>query len=444
MKKIIIVLICLFYSSIVYAQENNTIPNKYLFMISNKQYSTAINNLSEFIKTNPKNFNGYYWRGISYLKLKRYQKAIEDFNKTIQLKTNFSYAYLYRAICFFEQKEYQKSMKDMKKAVSFMPNILLTSKKEQEENLNQKISKYAWHIKFEVKRIENHHMPNLTQSKFIQLVTNINKIFSSNYNKYISSKIINDSNLRKIINKNAYTSRIINRNGTGSIYVIGQVHPSPEILKRFTNKYLATYLNELEKQDPPSIPNIQIEIALLLHDLIKQNNLELIIGEGIDNIKLPKPSKKQKSFNRLILKYPEVFLHRIKNKENFLGYILLKNAYPNITNLIEADDIIEVNQIFNIHKERNRDISNNNTKPLRLQEDFLNKKRSSIYLQTAIKKADKQGKKDVAIVIGLAHVPDIIAEYKGKRKLYILYPKSVHNKDIQAYLHLNNFFEEIS
>jgi len=62
------------------------------------QFGKSIQDIEEYIKLRPDDYEGYNLRGLNFQSLNDDKKAVIDFDKTIQINSNFSEAYFNRAI----------------------------------------------------------------------------------------------------------------------------------------------------------------------------------------------------------------------------------------------------------------------------------------------------------------------------------------------------------
>ncbi|MBD3248879.1 hypothetical protein GF336_02425 [Candidatus Woesearchaeota archaeon] len=123
---------------------------------------------------------------------------------------------------------------------------------------------------------------------------------------------------------------------------------------------------------------------------------------------------------------------------NETGYTAIETFMPDACRVFGVDDSKEMKQLNNIKKE----VLETALKYIPKKEDLLdtvkvrdhdkavemiyekrrklNDDRSRIYLKKGIEKADSLDEKNLAIVIGAAHLKLMAEEYKGKRRLYVI------------------------
>lgn len=105
---------------------NDELSQQALFLVASahqqrKQYSEAVQLLSELLKAYPQNRyvpRWLYTRGLNHTFLQDYEHARDDFNgymKTYHEGTLFANAQLWRALTFFFEKEYQQAIELLKK-----------------------------------------------------------------------------------------------------------------------------------------------------------------------------------------------------------------------------------------------------------------------------------------------------------------------------------------
>ena len=202
----------------------------------------------------------------------------------------------------------------------------------------------------------------------------------------------------------------------GNIYLIGQIH------------YDSTSHNP---QQYPYLAEVQTDIYFTLKELIEANNLSLLIAEGLG------PNKFDETIVEKKIRIHKKIASRIDNSNNFILKYFKKHPYVNVASLIGLDyshkiDIYGANDIKESQEYKSlcQQLSFDEKKMKKcLQKKVeLTDRRSEIYLKEAISKADKLKHKNVAILIGALHLPHIIKNYKGKRKLHIIIPQTLYTK----------------
>jgi tetratricopeptide (TPR) repeat protein len=77
-----------------------------------ENYKEAIKYFSQLIMADPKYYQAYISRGISFLKLKHYNKSLEDFTLALEIKNDLPQAYINRAIAFRAQDKLDDAARD--------------------------------------------------------------------------------------------------------------------------------------------------------------------------------------------------------------------------------------------------------------------------------------------------------------------------------------------
>lgn len=89
--------------------------------LSEENYSDAIYNFNKAIIAKPKDFEGYFLRGIAKYSLNDYIGSVEDFNKTLEIHPLYVRAYHYRGIANDRLGNYADAKKDYAKAIALDP-----------------------------------------------------------------------------------------------------------------------------------------------------------------------------------------------------------------------------------------------------------------------------------------------------------------------------------
>jgi tetratricopeptide (TPR) repeat protein len=99
--------------------ENNLSGFFNLYYYEKNDYQNSLDIANQLITIDDKDADYFYYRGMSYFRLKKYKNAILDLNKAIDInpKVNEDYYYL-RAKAYYEQKEYVESNNDLDIALS--------------------------------------------------------------------------------------------------------------------------------------------------------------------------------------------------------------------------------------------------------------------------------------------------------------------------------------
>ena len=89
--------------------------------LSEENYSDAMYNFNKAIIAKPKDFEGYFLRGISKYSLNDYIGAVNDFTKTLELHPLYVRAYHYRGVANDRLGNYADAKKDYSKAIALDP-----------------------------------------------------------------------------------------------------------------------------------------------------------------------------------------------------------------------------------------------------------------------------------------------------------------------------------
>lgn len=85
-------------------------------------YSGAIENFSQAIRSNPNYAEAYNNRGVAIRDyLRDYQRALEDFNQAIKINPNYAEAYNNRGLAHFYLGNDQESIEDLERATQLNP-----------------------------------------------------------------------------------------------------------------------------------------------------------------------------------------------------------------------------------------------------------------------------------------------------------------------------------
>ncbi|HPF93729.1 MAG TPA: tetratricopeptide repeat protein [Tenuifilaceae bacterium] len=108
--------------------KTNAQLNKYFFfnqartLISNENYSQAIQSLNTLIRTDSTIAEAWFLRGIAKYNLSDLVGAQNDFTKAIKFNPVFSQAYLYRGIVYSNLSKHQLALKDFEAMIDLRPN----------------------------------------------------------------------------------------------------------------------------------------------------------------------------------------------------------------------------------------------------------------------------------------------------------------------------------
>lgn len=90
-----------------------------MYFYNKKNYQSSLDFANQLISIDGKDAEYFYYRGMSYLRLKKYEYAILDLDKAIDISPRVApYYYSERASYYYEQKEYIKANNDLDIAIS--------------------------------------------------------------------------------------------------------------------------------------------------------------------------------------------------------------------------------------------------------------------------------------------------------------------------------------
>lgn len=125
MKRKLLIFITLFLSQLFFSQ-NLTIAENHNDMaideLMNGNNQTALYEINQAIKINPKNANYYYIRGMILQKMNDFNKALIDYKKAILLNPKHSDATLKCAIIYAKLNDKTKSCEYFKRACELGDN----------------------------------------------------------------------------------------------------------------------------------------------------------------------------------------------------------------------------------------------------------------------------------------------------------------------------------
>jgi tetratricopeptide (TPR) repeat protein len=81
----------------------------------------AIDELSQAIAIEPRNFEAYFWRGRAFMRSGQFENAIEDFKKVLDLNPDYSPAYDNLGWLFFRRNEYDQSLAYLNQSIALKP-----------------------------------------------------------------------------------------------------------------------------------------------------------------------------------------------------------------------------------------------------------------------------------------------------------------------------------
>lgn len=118
MRKLFLLLVCIWFSAVAYAQTASE-----LFAQAKAQTDPAkqIKILTKVIAQSPKMTNAYHYRGDAYRKLGRYRQAETDYTKTIHLAPKDPFRYYARALLYMDMGRYSAAEADLTRAIKLKP-----------------------------------------------------------------------------------------------------------------------------------------------------------------------------------------------------------------------------------------------------------------------------------------------------------------------------------
>ncbi|MGD9684682.1 MAG: tetratricopeptide repeat protein [Candidatus Obscuribacterales bacterium] len=87
-------------------------------MFEKRLYDKVRGRCDAYIKKNPKEYLGYYWRGMSFYRLMQYPAALFNANKAIELETKKPEPYELRADVFIAIGQFDKALRDLSQALN--------------------------------------------------------------------------------------------------------------------------------------------------------------------------------------------------------------------------------------------------------------------------------------------------------------------------------------
>jgi tetratricopeptide (TPR) repeat protein len=87
-----------------------------------QKYDSALVDLTEVIRLEPKSARAYYFRGETYAKMFSFNKAIDDFTQTLKISPTAYQALYYRGVCYSELGDYSKAKRDYDKGIDLKPD----------------------------------------------------------------------------------------------------------------------------------------------------------------------------------------------------------------------------------------------------------------------------------------------------------------------------------
>jgi len=246
--------------------------------------------------------------------------------------------------------------------------------------------------------------------------------------------------LSSIINRNASIEDVVKGSGQGRLYLIGMEHWSGGITKDGVNN---------DSQQRGTLAYVQADIFHLLEDLSRDGMLDLVIGEGLGPKELTlHPEQKGLSVAdwsdyAARMSNPAFAVNFFQTNPRESGYTAFELFDPTALKMYGVDHIKEMEELRQIDRRSfqlaekyvpTRADFENPQKREQLQKAEvlleerrreLNDRRSLIYLNEGIQRADELDVGDVAMIIGSSHVPLMVGDYNGERTMYVIKPKSL-------------------
>ena len=258
------------------------------------------------------------------------------------------------------------------------------------------------------------------------------------YHEKKSASTIQSNNLEQRIGHLAKVD-IVNPQGEGAIYLIGQVHADPVTTKDGV-EYKGTQESAL----------VQAQVYHILLRLRPQ----LAIGEGLPNREFTFPMENLKWSEAEIKFHKNGFERSVDFTREYFALNPKQVAYsawemlnPQ-TATYGIDDKKEMQRVRELDKQQfslAEPISSavkdtlkmvefaNQIRSIRTKKKNLHDQRSRIYMRESVAIADRLKQPEVTIIIGAAHLPLMTQEYGGSRKLYIIWPRGITTGSTNLY-----------
>jgi len=97
------------------------IKDKGMEYLKDGAWDKAANEFGKIIRSNPRDFEAYHLRGVSYTHI-NFDKAIEDFNKAIEIDPSISEGFHGRALAYQIKGDYARAIEDSTRAIEINPN----------------------------------------------------------------------------------------------------------------------------------------------------------------------------------------------------------------------------------------------------------------------------------------------------------------------------------
>jgi len=87
-----------------------------------KDYTRAINDFSECLKTDTTDADWYFYRGRCYSEKEDYDRAITDFTQAIKIDNKYKNAYFQRGYAYYYKSDLNRALADWEAALKLDPN----------------------------------------------------------------------------------------------------------------------------------------------------------------------------------------------------------------------------------------------------------------------------------------------------------------------------------
>jgi len=87
-----------------------------------QDFSRAINDFTEVLKTDTTDADWYFYRGRCYLQKEDYDRAITDLTQAIRINNKYKDAYVQRGFAYFYKSDLNRAIADWEAALKLAPN----------------------------------------------------------------------------------------------------------------------------------------------------------------------------------------------------------------------------------------------------------------------------------------------------------------------------------
>jgi tetratricopeptide (TPR) repeat protein len=116
MKQFGLILISLLLSTLILSAQDSTLA-KAQQLVSAGDYFGALSLLGPYVKSNPKDAEGFYWRGYTYARLEQFPMAKTNLLTAVKFNPKYHEALAALAYVFAETKQFPESIKAYDKAI---------------------------------------------------------------------------------------------------------------------------------------------------------------------------------------------------------------------------------------------------------------------------------------------------------------------------------------